>query len=116
VNHHLTAGLCRLVGIETPITWSMEYPRTGDRTGRLVDICRQAGATEYVSGPAARAYIEPQQFENAGIRLSYADYDGYEEYPQLHPPFEHQVSMIDLLVHAGPDARRYLKDVVPPRL
>lgn len=115
VNHHLIAGLCRLIGIETRITWSTDYAATGERTARLVDICRQAGATEYVSGPAARVYIEPQQFQRAGIRLLYADYDGYPEYPQLHPPFEHQVTLIDLLVHVGPDARRFLKDVAPPR-
>lgn len=116
VNHQLTAGLCRLLGVQTPFRWSTEYASSGDRTARLVSICRQAGATEYVSGPAARAYLEPQQFEDAGIRLLYADYAGYPEYEQLYPPFEHAVTIIDLLVHAGPESRRFLKDVVPPKL
>ena len=92
----------------------MQYPReTGDRTGRLVSICRQAGATEYVSGPGARAYIDARQFADAGITLTYADYDGYPEYPQLHPPFEHAVTVIDLLLHTGADSLRFMKDVAP---
>ena len=116
INHHLIGGLCRLAGIDTPLTWSADYPGGGDRTARLVDICRKALATEYVSGPAARAYIDAQQFEDAGIRLLYADYSGYPEYIQPHPPFEHAVSLIDLLFSVGPDLRQYLTDVVPPRL
>ena len=112
INHHLIAGLCHLAGIATPLTWSTTSPREeGDRTGRLVSICRQAGATEYLSGPGARAYIDPRQFADAGIALVYADYEGYQEYPQLHPPFEHAVTMIDLLVHTGADVQRYMKDV-----
>lgn len=116
VNYHLTAGLCRLSGIVTPLTSCTNYPReNGDRTGRLVSICRQAGATEYVSGPGARAYIDTRQFADAGITLTYADFDGYPEYPQLYPPFEHAVSMIDLLLHTGMDAQRFMKDVAPRR-
>jgi len=113
VNRHLIDGFCALLGITTRITWSMDYRLEGDRTGRLVEICKQAGAAEYISGPAARAYMDEQQFIDANVALRWANYDGYPEYPQLHPPFEHAVSVIDLLVHAGPEAGRYLKDVSP---
>ena len=115
LNHHLLVGLRDLLGITTPLTWSTAYGGEGTKTARLVDLCLRAGATEYVSGPAARAYIEPALFEAAGITLLYADYAGYPEYPQLYPPFEHAVSVIDLLVHTGPEAGRFLIDVVPPR-
>ena len=36
------------------------------------------------------------------------DYGGYREYPQLHAPFVHEVSALDLLLNTGPDAKRYL--------
>ena len=42
----------------------------------------------------------------AGIALRYADYSGLPEYPQLHPPFEPQVSIIDLIFMCGPEAAR----------
>jgi hypothetical protein len=37
------------------------------------------------------------------------DYSGYPEYAQLYPPFEHAVTVLDLLFHIGPDAPRYMK-------
>lgn len=108
INHRFITGLCGLLGIAAPLTWSMDYTLEGDRTARLVGICSQAGASEYLSGPTGRVYLDEQQFRDAGIAVTYADYSGYPEYPQLYPPFDHAVSVIDLLVHTGPEARRYL--------
>ena len=48
-------------------------------------------------------------FEAAGISLKYADYTHYPEYPQLHGPFEHHVSVLDLLFNTGPGATQYMK-------
>ncbi len=77
INHHFIAGLCRLIGIETRLSWSMGYTLESERTARLVGICRQAGASDTLSGPAARAYMDEQQFRDAGIAVIYADYSGY---------------------------------------
>jgi WbqC-like protein family len=109
VNRHFIEGICALLGIETTLSWSTDYDVEGTRTDRLVALCQAAGATEYLSGPRARTYLDEEQFAEAGIRLTYFDYGGYPEYAQLHPPFDHAVSIIDLLVSTGPDARRYLK-------
>jgi hypothetical protein len=40
--------------------------------------------------------------------LVYKSYEGYPEYPQRHPPFEHAVSILDLLFNAGPDAPEFI--------
>jgi hypothetical protein len=61
-----------------------------------------------VTGPSAAAYVDPARFAQAGIALIYKDYSGYPEYPQLHPPFDHYVSVLDLIFHVGPDAPRYI--------
>jgi hypothetical protein len=37
------------------------------------------------------------------------DYSGYPEYPQLYPPFVHEVSIIDLIFNTGPNASKYMK-------
>ena len=42
------------------------------------------------------------------MQIAYADYSGYPEYPQLFPPFDHRVSVLDLIFNAGPDATRYM--------
>jgi hypothetical protein len=86
----------------------MDYALVGGKTERLVGICKQAGATTYLSGPSARGYIDPAPFRDAGVELVYFEYDGYPEYPQLFPPFEHRVSVLDLIFNAGPDAPRYM--------
>ena len=81
----------------------------GQRTDRLIELLKHAGATHYISGPSARDYIEPDKFDAAGITLEYMVYD-YGEYPQLHPPYDAQVSILDLLLMTGPEAGKYLSN------
>jgi hypothetical protein len=108
VNHRLIVGLCDMVGIRSRISWSMDYRVEEGKTERLIELCRQADATRYLSGPSARSYIDRTLFERAGIELEYVDYEGYQEYAQLFPPFEHAVSVIDVLFNVGPAARDYI--------
>ena len=113
VNRSLIDRVCQMLGITTPIRWSSEYhPREG-RNERLIDLCVAAGATMYLSGPAARSYIDEQAFAAAGVGVRFADYSGYPEYPQPYPPFEHAVTALDLLFCTGPLALDYMRDVWP---
>ncbi len=72
-------------------------------------MCRQAGATEYLSGPSAKSYLDERLFQEAGIAVRYMSYDGYVEYNQRYPPFEHAVSIVDLIFNVGPSYARYMK-------
>jgi hypothetical protein len=108
INRYWIEAVCGLLGIRTKLSSSADYVLLGDKTERLVGICKQAGATVYVSGPSARGYIDPTQFQEAGIDLTYFDYSGYPEYTQLFPPFDHHVSILDLLLNEGAAARRYM--------
>lgn len=111
INHHLLAGLGGLLGIDTPLTWSMGYSLPSgieDRTERLVQLCRRAGATHYLSGPTAKAYLDEKVFERERIALEFMDYSGYPPYSQLFPPFAHEVSVVDLILNEGPGATRFL--------
>jgi hypothetical protein len=112
VNRRFLEGICRLLGIRTGFAWSTDYEASGDRTERLVSLCRSAGAAEYLSGPSARVYIDEAQFREAGVRLAYVDYSGYPEYPQLGGPFEHGVTILDLLFNTGPNVTAYMKSFV----
>lgn len=109
INRILLHEVCAALGIDTRITRSTDYQATGSKTERLVSLCQAAGATYYLSGPSAQAYIEPDRFLQAGIELDWMDYSGYPEYPQPHPPFDHAVSILDLLFATGADAPRYMK-------
>ena len=48
-------------------------------------------------------------FEQEGMKVEWMDYSGYAEYPQLYGPFEHYVSVLDLLCNTGRVARSYMK-------
>lgn len=112
VNVTFLQQLQRWLGIETPLRWSSEFEVQGEKTERLVQICQQAGATHYLSGPAARSYLNEALFAAAGITVEWADYSNYPEYPQLYPPFEHNVTALDLLFHTGPNALHFMKKLV----
>jgi hypothetical protein len=111
INRIFIELVCRLLGIGTRISWSMQYESGTGRSERLVNLCKAVGGTEYFSGPAARSYIDPEVFERGGITLRYMDYSGYPAYPQLHGEFEHAVSILDLLFNTGPQALRYMKSL-----
>jgi WbqC-like protein family len=109
VNTGFVAAICAHLGIDTRLSRSTDYPTGDERSERLLDLCRAAGADEYLSGPAARDYLDVGSFEAAGVRVLWADYSGYPEYPQLGGDFEHGVSIVDLLFNTGPAARDHMK-------
>ena len=102
-----------MLGIKTKLNWSTKYtdqlPGALEKTEKLVAICKAAEANEYISGPAAKGYVDQALFDEAGIKLTYVDYSGYPEYPQLFDGFVHEVSILDLMFNVGPGATSYLK-------
>jgi hypothetical protein len=102
LNRHLVEAVSRELGIATRFTDSRDYALTGSASERLLLLLQRAGATRYVSGPSASAYLDEAAFARAGIEVVYKSYEGYPEYPQLHPPFEHRVSIVDVLFNCGP--------------
>ena len=108
LNRHLIEGISRDLGIQARFDDSRAHCLEGNASERLLELLRRVGARTYVSGPSARDYLDAAAFTRAGIDVVYKSYEGYPEYPQLHGPFEHAVSVIDLLCQTGPDARRYL--------
>jgi hypothetical protein len=112
VNRAFLEAIRGILGIGTQLSWSTDYEAEGTKTERLVSLCRSARATSYLSGPSARDYLDATLFEEAGVALDFMDYSGYPEYPQLHPPFDHAVTVLDLLFNTGPEAPQYMKSFV----
>lgn len=113
LNRRFIEEICRVLGIRTLLRDSSEYVLGDGKTERLVNLCRQAGAGEYISGPAARGYLDESLFVDQGIRVTWMDYAGYPEYPQLYGAFVHPVSILDLLFNCGANAPRYMRHVRP---
>lgn len=104
-----TIELARLLGIsDTRFLRSSELPNLrGDKTDRVIDVLERVGATHYICGPSASSYMEPEKFDEAGIPFEYMEYN-YPEYPQLHPPYDPFVTILDLLFTMGEDALSYI--------
>jgi len=113
LNVALIRQICSMLEIDTPIVTSRTLDASGSKTERLVSVMDKVEGTSYLSGPAARSYLEPEKFEQRGFTVEYKVYE-YPPYPQLHGPFQEAMSIVDLLVMNGPDARRYLKSLAAP--
>jgi hypothetical protein len=108
-NQHLIREIaCNRLSIATLFSDSRDYPTQGTKTTRLLSLLRQCGATHYLSGPGARAYLDESLFRAEGIVLEYMAYQGYPEYTQPHGAFEHHVTILDLLFNAGSDSSYYI--------
>jgi hypothetical protein len=87
---------------------SSEMPNIeGRKTDRVINILKRVGATHYICGPSASSYMEPEKFDIAGITFEYMQYN-YPEYPQLYPPYDPYVTILDLLFMTGTDALKYI--------
>ena len=94
--------------INTPLLRSSELGEPGNKTERLVSICKQLGATQYLSGESARNYISEKDFSDQGIELEYQKYQ-HPEYPQRYEGFVPFLSTIDLLFNCGDKSMDFLK-------
>jgi hypothetical protein len=111
LNRRFIEAVCGYLNIKTIISNSWEYTLLEDKSERISDLCRQAGGSEYISGPAAKDYVEETVFAEHGVKLTWFDYLGYPEYPQLWGEFTHGVTILDLLFSCGKDAHHYMRYV-----
>lgn len=111
LNRCFIEAVCDYLAIKTVISSSSDYALVDGKTERLADLCAQAGGTQYVSGPSAKDYVDARIFEDMGIELTWFDYAGYPEYPQLWGEFTHGVTVLDLLFNCGEEAHRYMRYV-----
>ncbi len=113
LNRHLLQAICLRLGIGTRIRDSSEFALADDRNERLLRICEELGADEYVSGPAAKGYMDEALFRERGVRVRWKSYAGYPEYEQPYPPFEHGVSVVDILLCKAMEAASYIRSSEP---
>lgn len=111
LNRAFIEAICHYLNISTIISNSWDYQLVEGKTERLADLCSQAGGAEYVSGPAAKGYIDTDVFERMGITLNWFDSSGYSEYPQLWGEFTHGVTILDLLFNCGKESPHYMRYV-----
>ncbi|WP_299455678.1 WbqC family protein [uncultured Microscilla sp.] len=108
INYAFIKQICQVLGIQTHLSFSRNFTLATGKTERLVDLCQQVGATDYYSGMAAKNYLDETLFTQANIKVHYIKHTAYPAYTQLYPPFEHAVSILDLLFNTGEKARDFM--------
>jgi len=92
--------LARWLEVDVRLLRSSELGVAGARSDRLLSICRRLGAERYLSGDAARAYLDVELFTTGGVAVEWQTY-AHPVYHQLHGDFVSHLSAIDLVLNCG---------------
>lgn len=89
-----------LFQIKTNVIYSSQLKSSGQKTERLVSICRELKASTYISANGAKPYLEVDQFDTAGIKVVWQEYN-HPVYPQMFDGFVSHLSVVDILLNCG---------------
>ena len=107
LNLELLRLLTGWLGIKTPTTLASELGVAGNKSERLVEICKSLGSTAFYEGASGKNYIDEALFVRHGIKIIYQEYV-HPVYNQLHGSFIPYLSIIDLVFNHGPASREIL--------
>lgn len=77
-------------------------PRGLDRQDRIIQICKLSNAKTYVNMPGGKQLYEGTDFCDHGVELRFIK-PSLPEYDQFSESFEPGLSIIDVLMHVGPE-------------
>ena len=111
INYNFIISINKILGIETKISFSSDYNyshKTGD-IDSIIELIKSTKSNLFYNGPTAKQYMTKEMFSKHDIILKWIDYSDYIEYTQQYPPFEHGVSILDLIFNEGENAIKYMK-------
>jgi len=109
INYKFIVEINKILGINTIIRWSEEFDLIEGKTDKLLGICKECNTDIYLSGPAAKNYLNEGIFTSNNIKIEWMDYSNYIKYNQLSDPFEHSVTILDLIFNEGRNATKFMK-------
>jgi hypothetical protein len=109
VNYKFIGAINKILGVSTKVRWSSEFDLTGGQSEKLLGICKDCDADVYLSGPSAKNYLNEDIFIQNNIKIEWMDYSNYPEYKQIFKPFEHGVTILDLIFNEGENATKFMK-------
>ena len=89
------------LGITTQVLRSSELGGIGAKGELLASLCRELGASTYISPPGSKDYLdETDAFEKIGVPVKYYEFK-HPQYPQPFGDFIPYMSTIDMLFNCG---------------
>jgi hypothetical protein len=109
LNIATTEWLFGCLGIESKRLRASELDAIGVRDDMVISLCKEVGATIYLSGQGAKSYQDKDKFRAQGIELRYHEYRN-QPYRQCHNEagFVSDISALDLILNVGPQAREVM--------
>jgi WbqC-like protein family len=108
LNQALIRLLLDALELKVEVVPSSDLAPTGAKTAMLIDLCRRTQAQVLrVGAGAADGYLAPELLDDAGIAVEVATYS-HPPYDQGPGPFTPGLSVLDLVLRFGPQARNVL--------
>ena len=108
LNRALIEKVLNYLKVDTKLSWSWEYNCTGSKSEKLLNIVKSSNANIYVSGPAAKCYLDIKLFQKSGLEVKWFNYDNLKSYPQIGEDFISKISIIDLIMNVGKKSIEFL--------
>lgn len=103
-NQLIISYMSQELGVSRPTQLASTMTSDGAGSELILNLCREAGASRYMSGVAGQDYLDKQAFRDAEIEVVYQNFI-HPEYTQFHGNlFEPGMSAVDALFNLGPDA------------
>lgn len=112
LNIEMIAVMMRWMNLSTPVYRSSQMQATGSASELVLNLCREAGATRYLSGTGGMNYLDQDAFKNAGITIEFRNPELPGEYPQLFPRagFINHLSALDIFLNCGESWQSHLPE------
>ncbi|MFB0523511.1 MAG: WbqC family protein [Candidatus Bathyarchaeia archaeon] len=104
LNMHLIGGLMRFLNIKTRLVLASTLDVEGKKSELIIRQCKALDADTYLSGAGGKAYIDIQEFKDAGLKVVFQDFK-YPVYKQLHGDYIPNLSVVDYLFCTGAKER-----------
>jgi hypothetical protein len=102
VNRHMNDWLFSILGIHVTCLNARDFPSSSDKSERLADLCAATRADTYITGPAARNYLDESLFSRLNLQVGWINYEQLPELPEVVRT-SRELSIIHLLATLGPD-------------
>jgi len=112
LNFYLMKKILKWLDISTPIHKSSEMNAIGSGSELILNICKEVGASSYLSGQGGKNYMDLKSFQAAGITVEFIEPVTCTEYQQVNNDgnFIKDLSILDLLFNFGNDWRKAIRN------
>ena len=111
INKSIIIKICNFLNFNTPFVDSKNIDKTKNKISaseRLLEICISRKANIYVSGSAAKNYLDEKLFNKSGVEVNWFDYGNSKVYKQPFKDFYENLSIVDCLMNCGKDKDKFL--------